>query len=119
MTLFADAPALTALDDRNQLELLKAQLRAVSEQAEEFAKANSALRRGAARLAEAGNIDSLLHSFLAEAILASGLLGPEAPSAYARLGDSDRGHVREEYLSLVEQVAPELRAKHLKVYAYY
>ena len=54
-----------------------------------------------------------------EAILASGLLGPEAPSAYARLGDSDRGHVREEYLSLVEQVAPELRAKHLKVYAYY
>ena len=54
-----------------------------------------------------------------EAILASGLLGTEASSAYAALGDSDRGHVREQYLSLVEKVAPELRAKFLKVYAYY
>ena len=54
-----------------------------------------------------------------EAILASGLLGSGAPGAYARLGDSDRGHVREQYLSLVEKVAPELRAKFLKVYAYY
>jgi hypothetical protein len=27
--------------------------------------------------------------------------------------------VREKYLRLVEQVAPELRAKFLKVYAYY
>jgi hypothetical protein len=54
-----------------------------------------------------------------EAILASGLLGAEASAAYAALGDSDRGHVREQYLSMVEQVAPELRAKFLKVYAYY
>jgi hypothetical protein len=54
-----------------------------------------------------------------EAILASGLLGKAAPAQYARLGDSDRGHVREEYLSMVERVAPELRAKYLKVYAYY
>jgi hypothetical protein len=54
-----------------------------------------------------------------EAILASGLLGRETPAAYAKLGDSDRGHVREEYLSMVERVAPELRAKYLKVYAYY
>ena len=54
-----------------------------------------------------------------EAILASGLLGSGASSAYARLGDSDRGHVRERYLSLVETVAPALRAKFLKVYAYY
>ena len=54
-----------------------------------------------------------------EAILASGLLGADAASAYAALGDSDRGHVRERYLSLVEQVAPELRAQFLKVYAYY
>ena len=54
-----------------------------------------------------------------EAILASGLLGTEAPAKYAALGDSDRGHVREQYLSMVEKVAPELRAKHLKVYAYY
>jgi hypothetical protein len=54
-----------------------------------------------------------------EAILASGLLGAEAQAQYARLGDSDRGHIREEYLSSVERVAPELRARHLKVYAYY
>jgi hypothetical protein len=54
-----------------------------------------------------------------EAILAGGLLGAETPGLYARLGDSDRGHVREEYLSMVEKVSPELRARHLKVYAYY
>ena len=54
-----------------------------------------------------------------EAILASGLLGAAAQTAYAALGDSDRGHVREQYLSLVEKVSPELRAKFLKVYAYY
>ena len=54
-----------------------------------------------------------------EAILASGLLGAEAQKAYASLGDSDRGQVREQYLSLVERVAPELRARFLKVYAYY
>jgi hypothetical protein len=54
-----------------------------------------------------------------EAILASGLLGRETPGQYAQLGDSDRGHVREEYLSMVEQVALELRGRHLKVYAYY
>ena len=54
-----------------------------------------------------------------EAILAGGLLGPEAQTAYAALGDSDRGHVREQYLGLVETVAPELRRRFLKVYAYY
>ena len=54
-----------------------------------------------------------------EAILASGLLGAETADHYAALGDSDRGHVREQYLSMVEKVAPELRAKFLKVYAYY
>ena len=54
-----------------------------------------------------------------EAIVASGLLGQETSAQYAALGDSDRGHVREQYLSMVEKVAPELRAKFLKVYAYY
>jgi hypothetical protein len=54
-----------------------------------------------------------------EAILANGLLGANAPAKYAALGDSDRGQVREQYLSMVEHVAPELRAKYLKVYAYY
>jgi hypothetical protein len=54
-----------------------------------------------------------------EAILASGLLGKEAPAKYAALGDSDRGQIREQYLRLVEQVDPAIRAKFLKAYAYY
>ena len=54
-----------------------------------------------------------------EAVLSRGLLGTEANAAYARLGDLDRGQIREFYLASVEQVAPELRAKFLKVYAYY
>jgi hypothetical protein len=54
-----------------------------------------------------------------EAILASGLLGAQTPSRYAALGDADRGQVREQYLRRVEHVDPALRAKFLKVYAYY
>jgi hypothetical protein len=54
-----------------------------------------------------------------EAVLASGLLGQDAPTKYAALGDSDRGQVRERYLRMVEQVDPAIRAKFLKVYAYY
>jgi hypothetical protein len=54
-----------------------------------------------------------------EGALGRGLLGPVLPKAYAALGDSDRGQLRELYLSLVEHVAPELRARFLKLYAYY
>jgi hypothetical protein len=54
-----------------------------------------------------------------EAILAHGLLGEQTPARYGALGDSDRGLIREKYLVMVEKVAPELRAKFLKVYAYY
>jgi hypothetical protein len=54
-----------------------------------------------------------------EAILASGLLGSDIAAKYAALGDSDRGHIREQYLSMVEHVDPAIRAKFLKVYAYY
>jgi hypothetical protein len=54
-----------------------------------------------------------------EGILSSGLLGTEAPTKYAALGDSDRGQIREQYLRLVEKVDPAIRAKFLKVYAYY
>jgi hypothetical protein len=48
-----------------------------------------------------------------------GLLGDTVKSGYEQLGNSDRGQIRELYLRSVEQVAPELRKKHLKVYAYY
>jgi hypothetical protein len=54
-----------------------------------------------------------------EIVLAKGLLGQEAVAAYRRLADLDRGQIRELYLESIEHVAPELRAKYLKVYAYY
>ncbi len=88
-----------------------------------FVRVSGALGNAFAPARVAGFLQRLTRARLRarqfEAILASGLLGPEAQSAYATLGDSDRGHVREQYLSLVEKVAPELRAKFLKVYAYY
>jgi hypothetical protein len=54
-----------------------------------------------------------------EAILASGYLGAETQAAYARLGDSDRGQVREQYLRRLEQVAPEVRQRFFRLYAGY
>ena len=54
-----------------------------------------------------------------EAVLAAGLLGADTSSKYAGLGDSDRGQIRERYLSLIERIDPAIRAKFLKVYAYY
>jgi hypothetical protein len=54
-----------------------------------------------------------------ETVLGKGLLGQEPIAAYERLGNLDRGQIRELYLASVEHVAPELRAKYLKVYAYY
>jgi len=54
-----------------------------------------------------------------EGVLRKGLLGKETPAQYTELGNSDQGQIREKYLWLVEQVAPELRARFLKVYAYY
>ena len=54
-----------------------------------------------------------------EAVLAEGLLGANSSAKYAALGDSDRGQIRERYLSMIERVDPAVRAKFLKVYAYY
>jgi len=54
-----------------------------------------------------------------EAVLAEGLLGADTSARYAALSDSDRGQIRERYLSMVERVDPAIRAKFLKVYAYY
>ena len=54
-----------------------------------------------------------------EAALERGLLGSDTASSYARLGASDQGQIRELYLALLEQVAPELRSRYFKVYAYY
>jgi hypothetical protein len=54
-----------------------------------------------------------------EGVLAAGLLGADTSAKYAALGDSDRGQIREQYLRMVEKVDPAIRAKFLKVYAYY
>ena len=54
-----------------------------------------------------------------EGILTLGLLGTGSSALYGALADSDRGQVRERYLASVERVAPEYRAKYLKIYAYY
>ena len=54
-----------------------------------------------------------------ESLREQGLLGEVVKSGYEKLGNSDRGQIRELYLRSVEQVAPELRKKYLKIYAYY
>jgi len=54
-----------------------------------------------------------------ESVLAHGLLGTQAQTSYAALGDADRGQIREQYLRRVEQVAPEVRQKYFRLYASY
>ena len=48
-----------------------------------------------------------------------GLLGAATAAEYSRLGNGDQGQIRELYLASLEQVAPELREKFFKLYAYY
>ena len=54
-----------------------------------------------------------------ESVLEQGLLGASTASEYHRLGNGDQGQIREFYLASLEQVAPELREKFFKLYAYY
>lgn len=54
-----------------------------------------------------------------EAVLQAGKLGTGVRAEYSVLPDSDKAQIREMYLRKVEQVAPELRRKYMKVYAYY
>ena len=54
-----------------------------------------------------------------ESVLKRGLLGKEAAALYGALPASDRGLTRERYLQLVEAVAPDLRQRYFRVYAYY
>ena len=44
---------------------------------------------------------------------------PTTAAEYNRLGNADQGQIRELYLASLEQVAPELREKFFKLYAYY
>ena len=54
-----------------------------------------------------------------EAVLKQGLLGTSTDAQYNRLGNGDQGQIRELYLASLERVAPELREKFFKLYAYY
>ena len=54
-----------------------------------------------------------------ETVLQRGFLGKEALALYQALPVSDQGLTRERYLRLVEKVAPELRQRYFKAYAYY
>jgi hypothetical protein len=47
------------------------------------------------------------------------MLGAAAAAQYNRLGNGDQGQIREFYLASLEEVAPELRTKFFKLYAYY
>ena len=54
-----------------------------------------------------------------ESVLGKGLLGEKTRGEYAKLGNADQGQIREFYLASLEQVAPEVRQKFFKLYAYY
>jgi hypothetical protein len=54
-----------------------------------------------------------------EIVLGKGMLGSKIRDEYSRLGNGDQGQIRELYLAALEHVAPELREKFFKLYAYY
>jgi len=54
-----------------------------------------------------------------ESVVGRGLLGKGLEAQYKLLESSDQCMIRELYLSKLEKVAPELRKKFLKIYAYY
>ena len=54
-----------------------------------------------------------------EMVLGNGNLGAATAAQYGKLGNSDQGQIRELYLANLEKVAPELREKFFKLYAYY
>ena len=54
-----------------------------------------------------------------EDVLSKGNLGASTAAEYNRLGNADQGQIREFYLASLERVAPEIREKFFKLYAYY
>ncbi len=54
-----------------------------------------------------------------ELVLGKGILGAPTATEYTQLGNGDQGQIRELYLASLEKVAPELRTKFFKLYAYY
>ena len=54
-----------------------------------------------------------------EAVLKAGRLGSSIAADYSKLGNADQGQIRELYLASLEKVAPDVRQKFFKLYAYY
>ena len=54
-----------------------------------------------------------------EVVLGKGILGPRTAADYNRLSNGDQGQIRELYLASLEQVAPEMRERFYRLYAYY
>jgi hypothetical protein len=54
-----------------------------------------------------------------EAVLKAGRLGSSVAAEYAKLVNGDQGQIREFYLASLEKVAPDVRDKYFKLYAYY
>ncbi|HXB61948.1 MAG TPA: hypothetical protein VNU94_03725 [Acidobacteriaceae bacterium] len=75
----------------------------------------------------AGNVQNLLKDIAGaglrirdfEGVASAGLFGEAVAASYKKLGNADQGQIREFYLAAVEKVDPALRAKYLKLYAYY
>ena len=53
-----------------------------------------------------------------EAVVAKGLLGAKIRAEYEALCNADQGQIREYYLASLEQVAPDVRQRFFKLYAY-
>jgi len=56
---------------------------------------------------------------LAKRVLEQALAGEKAKDLYSALTLNDQAQMKEFYLSRIEEVAPELRAKFHKLYQYY
>ena len=75
----------------------------------------------------AGNVQNLLKDIAGaklrirdfEGVVNAELFGEAVAASCKKLGNADRGQIREFYLASVEKVDPALRARYLKLYAYY
>ena len=54
-----------------------------------------------------------------ETVLRTGKLGAGTAAEYGKLQNGDQGQIREFYLASLEKVAPDLRQRFFKLYAYY
>jgi hypothetical protein len=54
-----------------------------------------------------------------EDVLGKGALGASTAAEYGKLDNADQGQIRELYLASLERVAPELRQRFFRLYAYY